>query len=52
MEQTLLQEQLGLSALHEGTSSDFFHIVHSGIQASDLSVSGPMLLTTRLPAYL
>jgi hypothetical protein len=44
-----LQEELGLSALLKGTSTDF-HLVSSRIQTSNLSVTVPTLLTARLPA--
>ena len=45
--QSDLQEQLELSALLKGTSADFSP---SWLRDSKLPLTGPMLLTTRLPA--
>jgi hypothetical protein len=47
LKQVDLEEQLGLSALLKGTSTDYFHLVGSGIRTSDLSVT---VLTAKLPA--
>jgi hypothetical protein len=51
--QSDLQEQLGLSALLNGTSADFFYLVGSAIRTGDLSVTVLALLTARIsPAHL